>query len=238
MLPAPSLLTPAPHLVVQQRPSQDWVWPDDAPPVAARLLVRLFDLVVATVGLILLGPIMVLVAIVLKLTSPGPVLFRSERVGHRKASFGALKFRSMRVDADVALAELLASDPDAAAEYAHYHKLSSDPRVTKVGRFLRRSNLDELPQLFNILKGEMSVVGPRPKLMSEQHVYGSALPVVLQVKPGLTGLWQVSGRSKLSIQERVVLDVHYARHRTLVGDVLICLLTFVQMWRPTRHGAR
>jgi lipopolysaccharide/colanic/teichoic acid biosynthesis glycosyltransferase len=165
------------------------------------------------------------------------VFYGSTRIGHDKPFFKAWKFRSMRPDADEVLAELLAADEAARAEYEHYHKLRDDPRLTRLGSFIRRTSIDELPQLFNILAGEMSVVGPRPKSVVDAEVFGPALDIVLQVRPGLTGLWQVSGRNQVPIQDRVALDVEYALTRTMLGDVRICARTFVQLWQPSRYGA-
>ena len=143
----------------------------------------------------------------------------------------------MRPDAESALAEVLRTDPQANKEYREFHKLRDDPRLTRVGSFLRRTSLDELPQLANILVGQMSVVGPRPNLEIDAEVFGPALHVVLQVKPGLTGLWQVSGRNHLSVGDRVALDLDYARNRTFSGDIRICLVTLFQLWRPGKYGA-
>jgi len=122
--------------------------------------------------------------------------------------------------------------PEARAAYERDMKLADDPRVTAVGRWLRRLSLDELPQLWNILRGEMSLVGPRPKLPNERELYGNALELVLSVKPGLTGLWQVSGRSSLSYEQRIALDVAYVRERTLLGDIAICVRTAGQLLQP------
>jgi lipopolysaccharide/colanic/teichoic acid biosynthesis glycosyltransferase len=202
-----------------------------------RVVVRAFDLAVALVGLVVLAPLMVLVAVAVMLDSPGPVLYGSSRVGYRKPTFRAWKFRSMRPEAERDLDALLANDDAARREYECYHKLRDDPRLTRVGAVIRQTSLDELPQLFNILVGEMSVVGPRPKLSQDAEAYGDVLDAVLTVKPGLTGLWQVSGRNRLPMAERVALDVEYVTNRSLVGDLRICGRTFLQLWRPGKHGA-
>jgi exopolysaccharide production protein ExoY len=152
------------------------------------------------------------------------VFFRHERIGLSGRPFDCLKFRTMVVDADKRLAELLA-DPQRAKDFAEKHKLTDDPRITRVGTFLRKSNLDELPQLLNVLRGEMSIVGPRPIVLSEVPRYGAAMSPVLRVRPGLTGLWQVSGRNDLTYTERVVLDLRYVNHRSLRSDVAICART-------------
>lgn len=202
-----------------------------------RVSVRAFDLTVAVVGLIILMPLMILVAIAVVIDSPGPILYGSPRVGHRRPSFRAWKFRSMRPRAELELDDLLANDAEARHEYETYHKLRNDPRLTRVGSIIRQTSLDELPQLFNILLGDMSVVGPRPKLAKDAEAYGPALDAVLTVRPGLTGLWQVSGRNRLPMAERVMLDLDYVEHRTIRGDIGICLRTFTQLWRPQKHGA-
>jgi exopolysaccharide production protein ExoY len=240
--PILSTWTPRPPEVVTRVPPPAPAGDDiriliDRPTLAPRFLVRAFDLTVAVTGLIVLAPVMLVLAVLVKAESRGPVLYGSTRVGYRKPLFKAWKFRSMRPDADAVLDELLASDEEARAEYELYHKLRNDPRLTRLGSFIRRTSLDELPQLFNILVGEMSVVGPRPKSLVDAEVFGPALDLVLQVKPGLTGLWQVSGRNQVPIQDRVALDVEYALTRTITGDLRICARTLVQLWRPGRHGA-
>ncbi len=207
------------------------------PYLSARIAVRTLDLGVAVIGLLVLWPLLAALAIAVKLDSTGPALYGSPRLGHAKATFTAWKFRSMHQDADKQLRALLTANPAARMEYRQFHKLKDDPRLTRVGKFIRRTSLDELPQLINILMGEMSVVGPRPNLIAEGELFGDALPVVLQVRPGLTGLWQVSGRNRLSVEARVALDLEYARNRTLGGDLKICGRTFLQLWQPGKHGA-
>ncbi|MEM9562554.1 MAG: sugar transferase [Actinomycetota bacterium] len=207
------------------------------PATWTRITVRAFDIAVALVGLVLLAPLMTLVALAVVIDSPGPVFYGSPRLGHRRSVFKAWKFRSMRPGAERELEELLADDPTARDEYLRYHKLRRDPRLTRVGMIIRQGSLDELPQLINILLGQMSVVGPRPKLLRDAEAYGEHLEAVLSVKPGLTGLWQVSGRNRLPMADRVALDLQYVRDRTLLGDVAICVRTFVQLWRPRKHGA-
>ena len=207
------------------------------PARATRISVRLFDLLLATAGLIVLAPLMLLVAIAVFVDSPGPVFYGSARLGRGGATFKAWKFRSMRPEADRELTDLLATDDEARREFVRYHKLRNDPRLTRVGAVIRQHSLDELPQLINILLGQMSVVGPRPKADVDAPAYGDALDAVLTVKPGLTGLWQVSGRNHVPMAERVVLDLRYVRERSLLGDVVICGRTFLQLWRPGKHGA-
>jgi lipopolysaccharide/colanic/teichoic acid biosynthesis glycosyltransferase len=207
------------------------------PSLSARLVTRAFDVVVAAVALVVLAPLMAVIALAVMIESPGPILYGSLRIGHDKPLFRAWKFRSMHPQADRLLADLLAGDAAARQEYETFHKLKADPRLTPIGSFIRRTSLDELPQLFNILIGEMSVVGPRPKLPTERRTYGPALPAVLGVKPGLTGLWQISGRNELPVADRVALDLSYVQDRTLGGDLRICVITIGQLLRPGRHGA-
>ncbi|MBC7799045.1 MAG: sugar transferase [Gemmatimonadaceae bacterium] len=155
----------------------------------------------------------------------GPLLFRHRRVGHNGEAFMCLKFRTMVVDADAVLAELLARNPAARAEWDATQKLRDDPRVTRYGRLLRNTSLDELPQLLNILRGEMSLVGPRPIVPAEVPRYGDDIALYFAAIPGLTGLWQVSGRSDTSYQRRVELDCEYVRTWSFWGDVAILLKT-------------
>ena len=184
---------------------------------------RSVELVLASLLLLLLSPLLVAIAIAIKLDSPGPVLFRQLRCGLHGRPFTFLKFRSMRVDAE-ALKKQLApyNEMDGPA-----FKMTNDPRVTPLGRFLRRTSLDELPQLMNIVKGEMSLVGPRPVVPDELDLYGAARVYYLQVRPGLTGLWQISGRNDVDYERRVSLDTWYVRNWTLWSDVLILFRTLL-----------
>ncbi len=193
---------------------------------------RLFDVLVASTALLLLAPILAGIAALIGLTSRGGVIYRSERLGLGGGRFQAYKFRTMQEDADHLLDGLLTNDRELEAEYRRFLKLTADPRVTGVGRLLRRHSLDELPQLWNVLRGHMSIVGPRPKLPSEVEIYGPALPVVLSVKPGCTGLWQISGRSRIELHERIELDLRYVRSRSWPVDAGICLRTLATMINP------
>lgn len=186
-------------------------------PVAKTML----DAIAAGLGLIVLGPAMLLIVAIIKVRDPGPVLFAHPRIGKNGRIFHRLKFRTMAVDAGAILARHLAKDPAAAKEWRDTRKLRDDPRVTRLGGLLRRTSLDELPQLINILRGEMSVVGPRPIVEDEVHHYGSAMLDYMSVRPGLTGLWQVNGRSNVGYTERVRLDQQYVRERTLWMDLTI-----------------
>jgi undecaprenyl-phosphate galactose phosphotransferase len=183
---------------------------------------------------VLFAPLLAALALVVR-ADGGPVFFRQPRVGAGGREFSCLKFRSMVTDADGRLQNLLRSDPRAAAEWAADRKLANDPRITKVGRFLRQSSLDELPQLFNVLSGQMSLVGPRPIVAAEVPRYGRNIEYYYETKPGLTGLWQVSGRSDISYARRVRLDVWYVRNWTLLHDVAILCKTVPAVF--LRRGA-
>jgi lipopolysaccharide/colanic/teichoic acid biosynthesis glycosyltransferase len=164
---------------------------------------------------------MALVALVVRYSSPGPVVFAQTRVGHHGRPFRCLKFRTMRLGADAELFALLETDSSARTAFAASYKLSDDPRVTRVGRFLRRTSLDELPQLVNVVRGDMSLVGPRPVVPEELWRYGDRGQIVLQVRPGMTGPWQVGGRNDIAYADRIRLDVDYALHRSVSGDLRI-----------------
>jgi exopolysaccharide production protein ExoY len=174
------------------------------------VLIRCFDVTLALLGLLLVLPILLITALVL-LAEGGPVIFAHRRVGLEGRPFYCLKFRSMVVDAEERLARLLRDSAEARDEWARDHKLRNDPRVTAFGRFLRRSSIDELPQLINVLRGEMSIVGPRPIVDAEMVKYGHRIKAYLSVKPGITGLWQVSGRNDVAYRTRVAMDCLYAR---------------------------
>jgi len=183
---------------------------------------RLFDVVASALLIALLAPVLVAVAVAIVITDPGPVLFRQRRVGKNGRRFSMLKFRTMVVDAEARLAELKAQ-ADAGNDILF--KMRDDPRVTPVGRILRRYSLDELPQLFNVLRGEMSLIGPRPPLKTEVEEYDDHVHRRFLVKPGITGLWQVNGRSNLSWEESVRLDLYYVENWTLTGDLAILFRT-------------
>lgn len=188
-------------------------------------MTRGLDIVIALLMLVFLAPLIALVAVAVFITDPGPVLFAHNRLGHGGRTFKCLKFRSMVLDAEERLLNLLMTDPAAKLEWEQGHKLKVDPRVTRIGAFLRRTSLDELPQLFNVLRGDMSLVGPRPIVMAEVKRYGRYFPDYCSVRPGLTGLWQISGRSDTSYRRRVALDVTYCRSRSVGMDLRILFLT-------------
>lgn len=186
---------------------------------------RMLDLVGSIVLLIGFAPVMLLIMLCIYIADPGPVIFKQSRVGRGGKMFDCLKFRTMAVDAEARLANVLANDPTARAEWEQDHKLRNDPRIVGIGRFLRKSSLDELPQLLNVLKGEMSMVGPRPIVPSEKQRYGKYLAFYCAVRPGITGLWQINGRNDVSYSRRVAFDVIYARKGQVKDNLKILILT-------------
>ncbi len=179
------------------------------------------DITLSAVGLFLISPLLLGLALIVKLDSPGPMLYRRRVLGQQGIPFDAFKFRSMAVNGE----QILAAHPDLKDRLAHEQKLKDDPRVTRCGRWMRRLSLDELPQFWNVLCGQMSLVGPRMISPPELARYGEYAGELLVVKPGLTGLWQVSGRSDLDSAERVRLDIEYVRTRSFVMDVKLLTLT-------------
>jgi Undecaprenyl-phosphate galactose phosphotransferase WbaP len=187
---------------------------------------RFMDLFIVIIGGILLLPLFLLIALLIKLSSPGPVLYGHTRRGMNGKLFTAYKFRSMVSNSGEILQKLLDSDPEIRKEWDNNHKLKKDPRVTGIGKILRRTSLDEFPQLINILKGEMSLVGPRPIVDEEVEKYGEDYTRIFSVKPGLTGLWQVSGRSDTDYAERVAFDTYYLQSWSVWLDVWVLFKTF------------
>lgn len=190
-----------------------------------QVLIRSFDVVAAGVALLLLLPFMLLIALLIKMSNPGPALFCQQRVGRGGVLFPCLKFRTMVMDAQAQLDRVLSESEEARQEWARDQKLRNDPRITPLGRFLRNTSLDELPQLFNILVGQMSVVGPRPIVTNEITRYGARFQHYCAVRPGLTGLWQISGRNDVSYKMRVRLDSHYAQRQSFAMNMAICVKT-------------
>lgn len=186
---------------------------------------RAFDVALATVAIVLLSPLLIGLALAIRLSDGGPALFGQTRIGANGKPFRIWKFRSMVPDAAARLREHLERDPQANREWQATRKLKSDPRITPLGRVIRKYSVDELPQLFNILLGDMSFVGPRPIEEAECVRYRRSLRYYLRCRPGLTGLWQVSGRSDTSYDRRVVLDRYYATHSTLKLDMALILKT-------------
>ncbi len=200
-----------------------------------RTIKRVMDILVVVLGLPVLLPALLIVAAVVKFTSPGPVFFSHRRICRDGAFFSMWKFRTMCVNSSEVLEQYLTKHPKARKEWNHTHKLRTDPRITPVGTFLRRYSLDELPQAWNVILGQMSMVGPRPIVAAEVEKYGEFFDRYCRVKPGVTGLWQVSGRSKLSYEARVKLDCDYVERWSLFRDVRILLATFKSV--VNRDGA-
>ncbi len=200
------------------------------------LVKRAFDLVVGAAATVLLMPVWLLAALAVRLDSPGPIFFVQERLGRGRHPFRCVKFRTMYVDGEARLRAHMAGQPEIRAEWDRYAKLRSfDPRVTRVGRFLRRVSIDELPQLINIFRQEMSLVGPRPYLPRETERMGDFADTVLKAPPGITGLWQVSGRNNLPFEQRLRLDEYYVRNWSLWLDLVVLLKTVGAVLR--RRGA-
>jgi Undecaprenyl-phosphate galactose phosphotransferase WbaP len=196
---------------------------------------RAFDAVVSFLFILGALPLGALIALAIRLETRGPVFFRHTRIGRNNRKFVLWKFRSMVSNADALLDEYLRQHPELLDEWNRTHKLKQDPRVTRVGRWLRRSSLDELPQLWNVLRGDMSMVGPRPVVEEELTKYGPAASLYLRVPPGLTGLWQISGRNDTSYRQRVELDTRYIHTWSIGLDLLV-------LWKTVRvvlrgHGA-
>lgn len=193
---------------------------------------RMCDFFAALIGIILLTPLWIIVALMVRLSDGGPAFFTQERVGLNGTTFTMYKFRTMRVDAEELKASLTeANEADSSAGNSIMFKMANDPRVTRIGAFLRKTSIDELPQLFNVLRGDMSLVGPRPPLPNEVAQYESRVMGKFAVRPGITGLWQISGRSNLSWDETVHLDLSYAQHRSLTLDAWIMLQTVPALLR-------
>ena len=210
-------------------------------PAGSRLVTHALDVVLAGLLLIVAAPVLTVIALLVRVGSPGPVLFRQLRIGHLEQPFTMLKFRTMLVDCDDRLhrefvTRLLSGGTDGQAAPDGVFKLVDDPRVTRVGRFLRRTSLDELPQLFNVLRGEMSLVGPRPALPWEVDLYGPTHRLRFQVRPGMTGLWQVRGRNRVDLTRALDLDVEYVTRQSIRLYLLILVMTVPAVLRG--DGAR
>lgn len=226
-MPAQSIASTRAHAVkVEDRPvntqllfdrndcSAEQEWDDSLDDAKGLDWFRVLDIVLSLAALIVFAPLLVLVGLAVKLTSKGPAVFRHRRIGRDGKEFYCFKFRTMVCDADKRLAELLRDSPAARAEWERDHKLRNDPRITPIGGFLRKASLDELPQIFNVLFGTMSWVGPRPIVAGEVIRYGHRFTAYCKVRPGITGLWQISGRNDTSYRRRVAMDVLYVRTRS------------------------
>jgi undecaprenyl-phosphate galactose phosphotransferase len=191
----------------------------------SRIAKRIFDLIVAGLSFLICIPLIFFAALLIKLTSKGPIFYKQERLGKDKILFPCYKFRTMYLDGNERLQKILKSSPEIKLEWEKFMKIANDPRVTLLGKFLRRTSIDELPQLWNVIKGEMSLVGPRPYLPREVKNLEKRMGIITKVKPGITGLWQVSGRSQLSFDERLTLDEYYVKNWSLWSDIVIIVKT-------------
>ena len=198
---------------------------------------RLFDILFSLSVLVLCAPIYLLLAGAIACTSSGSIFYIQERVGRDYRHFGCIKFRTMIPDADRILEEMMTQSPDLREEFTENFKLKDDPRITKIGQFLRITSLDEFPQFLNVLKGEMSVVGPRPLVPDEIEKYGADIDRVLTIRPGITGLWQVSGRNDIPYAQRIRIDVSYVKRRNFWLDLRIVCRTVAVMMRTKNNGA-
>lgn len=210
-------------------------------PTASRLLMRSLDVAIAGLALVVTAPVLAIIALLIRASSPGPVLFRQLRIGYLGQPFTMLKFRSMHANCGDEVhrdfvTRMLTAGPAGGAEADGRFKLAGDPRVTRVGSFLRRSSLDELPQLYNVLRGEMSLVGPRPALPWEVDLYEPHHRLRFQARPGITGLWQVQGRNRVSMRTALELDVEYVTRQGIGLYLWILLMTLPAVLRG--DGAR
>ena len=202
-----------------------------------KLIKNIFDISFSLIFLIAFIPLFLIIALLIKLSSRGPIFFLQERIGKNNVPFKCIKFRTMYPEAKDILQNLLNKDEKIKKEFEETHKIKNDPRITTIGKFLRKTSLDELPQFFNVLRNEMSIVGPRPIVKAEKKKYGKHLIKVLSIKPGITGLWQVSGRNNLTYKRRVILDLNYVRNHNLLMDIRILIRTFGVILFPLDRGA-
>ena len=198
---------------------------------------RLCDFTLASFLVVILIPIFVLIACLIKANSRGPIFFKQRRVGKNKKLFSCFKFRTMHPEAEFMLKKLLKTNEDIQIEFEYNQKLLNDPRITFIGKYLRFTSLDEIPQIFNVLKGEMSFIGPRPITEEEIKRYENKFDMAFSVTPGMSGLWQVSGRNKLSYKRRVQLDVIYAKNLNIKLDLNIFFRTIGVILLPFDRGA-
>ncbi|PSB21732.1 sugar transferase [Phormidesmis priestleyi ULC007] len=202
-----------------------------------KLSKRLFDIVFSFAVLILFSPVYLLLGLLIALSSSGPIFYVQERVGKNYKRFGCIKFRTMVVNADELLMDMIETSPQLRQEFEDNFKLKYDPRITWIGRVLRVTSLDEFPQFWNVLMGDMSVVGPRPLVVEELPRYGVHIDRVLTIRPGITGLWQVSGRNDIPYPQRVRMDLYYANSRNFWMDLWIVVKTIGVVVFPKNNGA-
>ena len=202
-----------------------------------KIIKTIFDLFFALIFLVVSSPIFISIALLVKLSSRGPIFFLQKRIGKNKKSFNCIKFRTMHPEAEDILENLIINNEALRKEFEETHKLKNDPRITNIGKFLRKTSLDEIPQFLNVIKMEMSIVGPRPIVKKEILKYGKSYKKVISIKPGITGLWQVSGRNNLSYKRRVTLDCLYVDNMNPIIDLRIIIRTFGVIFFPNDRGA-
>ena len=201
------------------------------------IIKNIFDIVFSCIVIVIGSPIFLLISILIKFSSRGPIFYYHKRVGKNFKSFYCIKFRTMHPEADDILTNLLDHNESIKKEYEKTHKIKNDPRITRIGKFLRLTSLDELPQFLNVLKLEMSIIGPRPIVEKEIIKYDDSITKVLSIKPGITGLWQVSGRNNLSYKKRVFLDCLYVDKFHFLMDLRIIIRTLGVLFFPMDRGA-
>ena len=204
---------------------------------AYKLIKTVFDFLFSLFFLVSFLPLFIIISLLIKISSRGPIFFLQERIGKNNIPFKCIKFRTMYPEAKDILHNLLKKDKKIKREFEETHKIKNDPRITTIGKLLRKTSLDELPQFINVLRNEMSIVGPRPIVKDEKKKYGKNLKKVLSIKPGITGLWQVSGRNNLTYKRRVMLDLNYVRNYNLLMDIRILIRTFGVILFPLDRGA-
>ena len=202
-----------------------------------KLFKNFFDLLFSLLFLIGFLPLFIVISLLIKLSSRGPIFFIQKRIGKNNIPFKCIKFRTMYPEAKDILENLLMKDSLLEREFKETHKIKNDPRITTIGKLLRKTSLDELPQFINVLRGEMSIIGPRPIVKEEKKKYGKNFKKVFLIKPGITGLWQVSGRNNLTYKRRVMLDLNYVENYNLLMDLRILIRTFGVILFPLDRGA-
>ena len=198
---------------------------------------RILDFIFAFLLIILLIPLFLIIGILIKISSKGSIIYIQKRIGKNNTSFSCYKFRTMHPQSKYLLKKILVKNKDFKNQFSETRKIVNDPRITRFGKFLRFSSLDELPQIFNVLKGDMSFIGPRPIVKSEIKKYGKEFGKVFSIKPGISGLWQVSGRNNLSYDKRVELDINYSENINFLLDIKIFIKTIVVILFPFGKGA-
>ena len=202
-----------------------------------KIIKTIFDLLFSSIILIFGLPIFLIIASLIKLSSRGPIFYLQERIGKNKKTFNCIKFRTMHPEAEDILENLITNNEKLRKEFEETHKLKNDPRITNIGKFLRKTSLDEIPQFLNVIKMEMSIIGPRPIVKKEIQKYGKLYNKVISIKPGISGLWQVSGRNNLSYKRRVILDCLYVDNISPLLDLRIIIRTFGVIFFPNDRGA-